>query len=120
MQLSKVELADEGDSISENWRDSIGARGNRQELLPTWFCKYRFTMRAESPTHSLTRLDCRLKPCVLTFRAFEGGKNNRSVSMKSILVVFACAAMVLLAVSTQAQMQRPVQTFKSSAGPIKV
>src|SRR6266852_222134 len=40
--------------------------------------------------------------------------------MKSILVVIACAAMVLFAVSTQAQMARPVQTFKSSAGPIKI
>src|SRR6202795_1665020 len=40
--------------------------------------------------------------------------------MKSMLVVIACAAMVLVAVSAQAQMERPVQTFKSSAGPIKV
>ena len=40
--------------------------------------------------------------------------------MKSILSVFACAAMALFAVSAQAQMDRPVQTFKSSAGPIKV
>src|SRR6202140_2341460 len=40
--------------------------------------------------------------------------------MKSILSAFACAAMALFAVSAQAQMERPVQTFKSSAGPIKV
>src|SRR5580704_15521846 len=40
--------------------------------------------------------------------------------MKSILVVIACAAMALFAVSAQAQMERPVQTFKSSAGPIKI
>src|ERR1700724_3786577 len=40
--------------------------------------------------------------------------------MKSILVVIACAAMVLFAVSAQAQMERPAQTFKSSAGPIKI
>src|SRR5437016_1251634 len=40
--------------------------------------------------------------------------------MKSILVVIACAAMALLAVSARAQTERPVQTFKSSAGPIKV
>src|ERR1700686_4188971 len=64
-------------------------------------------------------MDCRAKPCVLTFRTFEGGKNDRSVKMK-FLVVIACAAMALVAVSAQAQMERPVQTFKSSAGPIKV
>ena len=40
--------------------------------------------------------------------------------MKSILAVIACAAMALFAVSAQAQMERPVQTFKSSAGPIKI
>src|ERR1700681_4158165 len=40
--------------------------------------------------------------------------------MKSILVVVACAAMALFAVSAQAQMERPAQTFKSSAGPIKI
>src|ERR1700680_669744 len=39
--------------------------------------------------------------------------------MKSILVVFACAVLVLFAASAQAQ-ERPVQTFKSSAGPIKI
>jgi L-ascorbate metabolism protein UlaG (beta-lactamase superfamily) len=37
--------------------------------------------------------------------------------MKSILAVIACA---LFVVSAQAQMERPVQTFKSSAGPIKI
>jgi len=40
--------------------------------------------------------------------------------MKSILAVIACAAIALFAVSAQAQMERPAQTFKSSAGPIKV
>src|SRR5580658_2392832 len=40
--------------------------------------------------------------------------------MKSILSVVACAAMSLFAVSAQAQMGREVQTFKSSAGPIKI
>ena len=40
--------------------------------------------------------------------------------MKSILVVIACAAMGLFVVSAQAQMERPAQTFKSSAGPIKI
>src|ERR1700731_2757319 len=39
--------------------------------------------------------------------------------MKSILVVIVCAAMALFAASAQAQ-DRPVQTFKSSAGPIKI
>src|SRR3981189_3404964 len=39
--------------------------------------------------------------------------------MKSILVVVVCAAMALFAASAQAQ-ERPVQTFKSSAGPIKI
>src|SRR5260221_14567089 len=39
--------------------------------------------------------------------------------MKSILVVIVCAAMALFAASAQAQ-ERPVQTFKSSAGPIKI
>src|ERR1700676_382674 len=39
--------------------------------------------------------------------------------MKSILAVIACAALALFAVSAQAQ-ERPVQTFKSSAGPIKI
>jgi L-ascorbate metabolism protein UlaG (beta-lactamase superfamily) len=40
--------------------------------------------------------------------------------MKSMLAVIACAAVALFAVSAQAQMERPVQTFKSSAGPIKI
>ena len=40
--------------------------------------------------------------------------------MKSIVSVIACAAMAAFAVSAQAQMDRPVQTFKSSAGPIKI
>jgi L-ascorbate metabolism protein UlaG (beta-lactamase superfamily) len=40
--------------------------------------------------------------------------------MKSILAVIACAAITLFAVSAQAQMERPAQTFKSSAGPIKI
>src|SRR6266446_1825780 len=40
--------------------------------------------------------------------------------MKSILAVIACAAVALLAVSARAQTERPAQTFKSSAGPIKI
>jgi L-ascorbate metabolism protein UlaG (beta-lactamase superfamily) len=40
--------------------------------------------------------------------------------MKSILSVITCAAMALFAVSARAQMGREVQTFKSSAGPIKI
>jgi L-ascorbate metabolism protein UlaG (beta-lactamase superfamily) len=40
--------------------------------------------------------------------------------MKSILSVIACAAMAWFAVSARAQMGREVQTFKSSAGPIKI
>jgi L-ascorbate metabolism protein UlaG (beta-lactamase superfamily) len=40
--------------------------------------------------------------------------------MKSILSAIACAAMAFFAVSAQAQMGRPVQTFNSSAGPIKI
>src|ERR1700694_4130284 len=39
--------------------------------------------------------------------------------MKSILVVFACAVLVLFAASAQAE-DRPIQTFKSSEGPIKI
>ena len=39
--------------------------------------------------------------------------------MKSILSIIACAAMAFFAVAAQAQ-ERPVQTFKSSAGPIKI
>src|SRR6267378_4838863 len=40
--------------------------------------------------------------------------------MKSILAVVACVAVAVFAVSAQVQMERPVQTFKSSAGPIKI
>src|ERR1039457_7190099 len=39
--------------------------------------------------------------------------------MKSILSIIACAAMAFFAVAVQAQ-ERPVQTFKSSAGPIRI
>src|SRR3984893_13351813 len=39
--------------------------------------------------------------------------------MKPILAVFACAALALFAVSARAE-ERPGQTFKSSAGPIKI
>jgi len=40
--------------------------------------------------------------------------------MKSILAVIACGAVALFAVSARAQTERPAQTFKSSAGPIKI
>src|SRR5713101_3767472 len=40
--------------------------------------------------------------------------------MKSILVVIACAAMAMFVVSAQAQMERPAQTFDTSAGPVKI
>src|ERR1700722_9125044 len=40
--------------------------------------------------------------------------------MKSIPRILACTAMILFAVGTHAQMGREVQTFKSSAGPIKI
>jgi len=40
--------------------------------------------------------------------------------MKSILAVVACVAVAVFAVSAQVQMERPVQTFKSSAGPIRL
>jgi len=40
--------------------------------------------------------------------------------MKSIVCILACATMVLFAVGTQAQMSRPVQTFDTSAGPVKI
>ncbi|MBZ5662544.1 MAG: MBL fold metallo-hydrolase [Acidobacteriia bacterium] len=40
--------------------------------------------------------------------------------MKSIAIVLACAAIALFAVGAQAQMDRPVQTFKTSAGPVKI
>ena len=46
--------------------------------------------------------------------------------MKSILSIFACAALLILAAGAQAQMPRqtqltrPVQTFDTSAGPVKI
>lgn len=40
--------------------------------------------------------------------------------MKSIAIVFVCAAMAMFAVGAQAQEARPVQTFKTSAGPVKI
>jgi L-ascorbate metabolism protein UlaG (beta-lactamase superfamily) len=40
--------------------------------------------------------------------------------MKLTLSVLACAAMSLFAVGAQAQMARPVQTFTTSAGPVKI
>src|ERR1035438_2513546 len=40
--------------------------------------------------------------------------------MKSIVCILACATMVLFAVGAQAQMSRPVQTFDTSAGPVKI
>jgi len=40
--------------------------------------------------------------------------------MKSIVSMFACAAMLSLAAGAQAQMARPVQTFTTSAGPVKI
>lgn len=40
--------------------------------------------------------------------------------MKTILAVVACAAMTMFTGSAHAQMARPVQTFKSKAGPIKI
>jgi len=40
--------------------------------------------------------------------------------MKSIVRLFACAAVLLFAVGTQAQTMRPVQTFDTSAGPVKI
>src|SRR6266436_1761326 len=40
--------------------------------------------------------------------------------MKSMLAVIVCAAVALFAVSARAQTERPAQTFKSSAGPIKI
>jgi L-ascorbate metabolism protein UlaG (beta-lactamase superfamily) len=40
--------------------------------------------------------------------------------MKSILNVVVCAIVALFAVSSQAQTGRPVQTFKSSKGPISI
>jgi L-ascorbate metabolism protein UlaG (beta-lactamase superfamily) len=40
--------------------------------------------------------------------------------MKSIAIVLACAAIAMFAVGAQAQMERPVQTFATSAGPVKI
>jgi L-ascorbate metabolism protein UlaG (beta-lactamase superfamily) len=40
--------------------------------------------------------------------------------MKSIIRVLACAALALFAMGAQAQMSRPVQTFDTSAGPVKI
>jgi L-ascorbate metabolism protein UlaG (beta-lactamase superfamily) len=40
--------------------------------------------------------------------------------MKSILGVFACAAMAVFSVAAHAQMAGSAQTFKSKAGPIKI
>jgi L-ascorbate metabolism protein UlaG (beta-lactamase superfamily) len=40
--------------------------------------------------------------------------------MKSIAIVFASAALAMFAVGAQAQMERPVQTFDTSAGPVKI
>jgi len=40
--------------------------------------------------------------------------------MKTILLLFACGALLALASGAQAQKMRPVQTFDSSAGPVKI
>jgi L-ascorbate metabolism protein UlaG (beta-lactamase superfamily) len=40
--------------------------------------------------------------------------------MKSIVYVLACAAMLSFAADAHAQMARPVQTFDTSAGPVKI
>jgi len=40
--------------------------------------------------------------------------------MKSIVSILACAAMLSFAAGANAQMARPVQTFTSSAGPVKI
>jgi len=40
--------------------------------------------------------------------------------MKSTVYGLACVAMLGLAMSASAQMERPVQTFASSAGPVKI
>ena len=40
--------------------------------------------------------------------------------MKSIAIVLAYAAIAMFAVGAQAQMERPVQTFTTSAGPVKI
>src|ERR1700688_2260534 len=40
--------------------------------------------------------------------------------MKSIVSILACAAMLSFAAGAHAQMARPVQTFTTSAGPVKI
>jgi len=40
--------------------------------------------------------------------------------MKSIIYICACAAMVLFAAGAHAQKMRPVQTFDTTAGPVKI
>jgi L-ascorbate metabolism protein UlaG (beta-lactamase superfamily) len=40
--------------------------------------------------------------------------------MKSIVCILACAAMLMFAAGAHAQMDRPVQTFDTSAGPVKI
>jgi L-ascorbate metabolism protein UlaG (beta-lactamase superfamily) len=40
--------------------------------------------------------------------------------MKSIVSIFACAAMLSFAAGAHAQTARPVQTFTTSAGPVKI
>jgi L-ascorbate metabolism protein UlaG (beta-lactamase superfamily) len=40
--------------------------------------------------------------------------------MKSIVSAFACAAVLSFAVGANAQMARPVQTFQTSKGPVKI
>src|ERR1700739_2889837 len=40
--------------------------------------------------------------------------------MKSIVSILACAAMLAFAAGASAQMARPVQTFDSSKGPVKI
>jgi L-ascorbate metabolism protein UlaG (beta-lactamase superfamily) len=40
--------------------------------------------------------------------------------MKSIVCILSCAAIALFAVGAQAQVARPVQTFETSAGPVKI
>ena len=40
--------------------------------------------------------------------------------MKSIISILACAAMLSFAAGAHAQKARPVQTFDTSAGPVKI
>src|ERR1700674_3445598 len=40
--------------------------------------------------------------------------------MKSIVSILACAAMLSFVAGAHAQMARPVQTFDTSAGPVKI